>query len=611
MDIATLKDFKPSEYEEAADGYRAISDMAGSSMDAVDNQISAGIRNQLRGEAAKAVLGELRKLSKNFHYVQTECALASTALNGFAFDMGAAKRKLEAALADAHAASCTVGTDGSVTYPAGGKEVDGKAPEGGTMPPGTSPTNPTSASLERTAANMHPNPNFGKAQDLANRIGDALQEAEEADHKWAPKLRALKADDDLVVSARDWTDVKSDTDGVRTASKGYLGSLPHPPKDGSPKGNAAWWKGLTPEQQSDYLAVHPDSIGAMDGLPAAARDQANRTVLDEARSEAQLDYDAWLKDHPEPKRYTPYINPLTGTEVKGAMVESQEWKDWEKARKGARGGLDGMEAIQQRFDTSTGEETRPYLLGFDTRNRGHAIVSIGNPDTADNVVTYVPGTGSTLNGIDGDINHALALQVKAERMDPAHSTASIAWLGYDAPQSLLGDATDAKYADAAREPLTEFLTGIDTSHQGSVNSTLLGHSYGTLVAGETMRDHPDLPVDNAILVGSPGVGVGHAKDLNIGSDRVWAATAKNDLVNLAPPPSGTLAPLNPMAYWRLFNDHSVMYGNDPTSDEFGGQTFHVADGKLPLSDGLMPAHSQYWEGDSLNNMAKIVTGGKP
>ncbi|WP_181793370.1 alpha/beta hydrolase [Streptomyces sp. WELS2] len=612
MDIATLKALKPSEYEEAADGYRATSDMASTAKDTVENQISAGIRNQLKGDAADAALRELKELGKNLHYIQTECALASTALNGFAYDMAAAKRKLEAAIEDAKAAGCAVGADGSVSFPAGGKEVDGKVPEGGTVEMSTSPTDPTSASLERTAANMHPNPNFGKAIGFANRIGDALKEATDADAKWAPKLRALKADDDLVVSDRDWSDVKSDQDGVGEAGKKYLDSLPHPPKDGSPKDNAAWWKSLDDDQKSAYISMHPDSVGAMDGLPAAVRDQANRTVFGEARAQAQLDYAAWLKKHPEPKRYEPYISPITGREVKWApMVESREWKKWEEARKGAHSSLDGMDAIQKRFDNVTDEGARPYLLGFDTQNRGHAIVSIGNPDTADNVVTYVPGTGAKLSGLDGDIRRAELLQAKAERTGSGQSTASIMWLGYDAPQSLFGDATDAKYADAAREPLSNFLHGIDTAHQGSVNSTLLGHSYGSLVAGETMRDHPDLPVDNAILVGSPGAGVDHAKDLNIGADHVWAATAKNDIVNLAPPPAGTLAPLNPMAYYRLFNDHSIMYGNDPISDEFGGQRFHVADGDSVTWDFQVPAHSQYWEGDSLTNMAKIATGGKP
>ncbi|MGW7253944.1 alpha/beta hydrolase [Streptomyces sp. NPDC054834] len=608
MDLATLKALKPSEYSDAADGYRTTSDMAASAQDKIDNEVARAMRQSLKGEGATAAVEQLQALSQNFHYIQVECGLVATALDAFGYEIVAAKKKLESALEDAQAAKFTVGSDGSVTYPAGGDKTDGELPKGGSAA-GT--TDPTVAAINRQAGNFDPNPNFRLAQDIADRVASALQDATEADDKWAPKLRALKADDDLTVSAGDWADVKKDTGGVLKGADDYLKSLPHPPAHGTPKENAAWWKGLTDEQRADYAAVHPDSIGAMDGLPADVRDGANRTVLSEAHGKAQLEYDAWLKKHPEPEKYTNYFNPMTGTEVKGVKVESEAWKDWEEARKSARGPLDGMEAIESRFDNYADDSTRPYLLGFDDKNNGRVIVSIGNPDTADNVATYVPGTGTKLSSIDGDIRRAELLQGQASVTDPAHKTASIMWLGYDAPQDLMGDATDAKYADNARDSLNSFLTGVDTVHNGDVNSTVLGHSYGTLVAGETMRDHPDLPVDRAILVGSPGVGVNHAKDLNIPADHVYAATAKNDLVNLAPPPAGRLAPLNPMAYARLFDDHSIMYGYDPTSDEFGGQTFKVADGELPGSDGLMPAHSQYWEGDSLRNMAKIATGGTP
>ncbi|MFB7595512.1 alpha/beta hydrolase [Streptomyces sp. NPDC056160] len=607
MDLATLRAIEPSEFSDAADGYRRTGDGAASAQRKVDDEIIRGMRQSLKGEAATAAVEQLEALSQNFHYIQVECGLAATALDAFAYEMAAARKKLQAALEDAESQKFTVGSDGSVTYPAGGARTDGRdLAEGGSA---SGATDPTVAAVNRQAAHFDPNPNFGRAQEIADRIATALQDAADADAKWAPKVRALKADDDLTVSADDWVDVKKDTSGVLSGADDYLKSLPHPPAHGTPKENAAWWKGLTDEQRADYASVHPDSIGAMDGLPADVRDGANRVVLSEARAKAQLDYDAWLKKHPEPERLGPYIDPYTGAMPKGLNVETQEWKDWEAARKNARGPLDGMEAIETRFDTYADDSKRPYLLGFDDKNNGRVVVSIGNPDTADNVVTYVPGTGTKLSSIDGDIGRAEVLQDRASLADPTRKTASIMWLGYDAPQSLLGDATDAKYADAAREPLSNFLSGVDAVHHGSVNSTVLGHSYGTLVAGETMRDHPDLPVDKAILVGSPGAGVDHAKDLHIGADHVWAATAKNDLVNLAPPPAGTLAPLNPMSYWRLFNDHSVMYGNDPTSDEFGGHTFHVASGKLPGTDGLMPAHSQYWEGDSLNNMAKIVAGG--
>lgn len=121
MDLATLKKLKPAAYEDAADGYRATGEMAGKAKDAVDTRISSGMRAQLEGEAATAALNELKELSKNFHYVQTECGLVSTALNGFAHDMAAAKRKLDAAVADAQAAGCTVNPDGSVGFPQAAK----------------------------------------------------------------------------------------------------------------------------------------------------------------------------------------------------------------------------------------------------------------------------------------------------------------------------------------------------------------------------------------------------------------------------------------------------------------------------------------------------------
>ncbi|WP_234330907.1 alpha/beta hydrolase [Streptomyces sp. NRRL F-4474] len=97
--------------------------------------------------------------------------------------------------------------------------------------------------------------------------------------------------------------------------------------------------------------------------------------------------------------------------------------------------------------------------------------------------------------------------------------------------------------------------------------------------------HVDLPVDSAIMLGSPGVGVDHAKDLNIPPDRIFAATADHDL---------------------------IVHGTDPTTDDFGGQVFEVPDGKWPVEDWeMMPAHSQYWDDKPLRSLAGIVTGGKP
>ncbi|MFC7866134.1 alpha/beta hydrolase [Streptomyces murinus] len=589
MDLAALKALKPSEYQDAADGYRATSEMAGKAGEALDSRISAGIRNQLSGETAKAALRELKELSKDFHYAAAECALAGAALDGFAFDMAAAKRKLEAALEDAAAAGCTVGADGSVSFPAGGKEVDGKVPEGGTVRVSTSPTDPTSAALERQAVHMHPNPNFGKAVGFADRIGDALKEATDADTKWAPKLRALKADDDLVVSDKDWIDVTSDTAGVRDAGKDYFDSLPQPPKNESPKDNAAWWKGLTDEQRSDYLAVRPDAVGALDGLPATARDQANRTVLDEAHAKARLDYDAWLKKHPEPERYQPYIDPYTGSMPKGLSVESQEWKDWEEARKNARKSLDGMDAIQTRFD-ATGVNGLPeaYLLGFSTDGDGRAIIANGNPDTADHQAVYVPGTGSELGNIGGGIDRMTKVWHAASDEADGKSVSTITWLGYDAPDSVWKDAPFEHYAYDGAPAFDKFLDGLDTSHTGDTDPhrTVIAHSYGTtLVGAAAQKGH--VSADDLVFAGSPGVKVSQADELDVPQGHVWNEEADGDVV----PDIGR---------WGHGGDGFII----PSDPHFGANQMTTD------TEG----HSGYWDetshgpSQSLKNQALVVVG---
>ncbi|WP_225825148.1 alpha/beta hydrolase [Streptomyces naphthomycinicus] len=529
MDLATLKAFKPSEYEEAADGYRAVSEMADAARETVDNKVSAGIRNKLEGQAAKAALGELAELSKDFHYTQTECALVSTALNAFASDMAAAKRKLDAALEDAKAAGCTVGADGSVSFPAGGKETDGKVPEGGTVSPSTSMTDPTSAAIERQAVNMHPNPNFGKAVGFADRIGDALQEATEADAKWAPKLRALKADDDLKVSDRDWSDVKSDQDGVGEAGKKYLDSLPHPPKDGDPKDNAEWWKKLTPEQQSAWLSLQPDSLGKLDGLPSTVRDEANRVVFDETRARYQLELDSTPK---------PPMNEWTYIAGNGyaSKVHTDEWMAWYN-KYGERydhlnKSLNGMKSIQERFD-KTGERGLPeaYLLGFSADDDGRAIVANGNPDTADHQAVYVPGTTSDLNSIGGNVDRMVEVWRRADNEADGKAVSTITWLGYDAPDDVVKDAPFSHYAYDGAPAFNKFLDGLEASHSGDTppHRTVIGHSYGTTLIGAA-AEKGTLNADDVVFAGSPGVRVSGADQMDVPKGHVWNEEGGSDPV---------------------------------------------------------------------------------
>ncbi|MFH8792308.1 alpha/beta hydrolase [Streptomyces sp. NPDC017941] len=592
MDYRTLKSLEPSEFEDAADGYRATSDRAGAAKDRLENHIAPGMRASLEGETLDAALKQLKALTQNFHYAQTECGLVAAALNALAHDLASAKRKLDSAVADAQAEKFTVNPDGSVTYPAAGDKNDGKLPEGGTAK-GT--TDGTAADVYRQSANFNPNPNFGRAQEYANRIANALREATEADGKWAPRLRALRADDDLTVSHRDWVDTQADMGEIGKGSEGYLDSLGGPPKGGSPQENAKWWGSLSEEERDAYLAVRPASVGALDGLPADVRDEANRVVLAEKRSQYQMEL---ANFPPMPMKYQP---PTSGT--------TDEYREWTRKTGGEdrieflRRSIKGMDAIQSRFDrTGVGKNPSPqaYLLGFDAKGAGdgRVVIANGNPDTADHTAVYVPGTGASIDDIEGDIKRGERLWETSSHKAVGQEVSTITWLDYDTPRSalpvmqgdLIPEASDPGYATKAGPALNQFMSGVQEAQGGSgaSHTTVIGHSYGSTTIGEASK-HGHLAADDIVVAGSPGMQTKHADNLDVEKGHVWAMAAPfgKDQV----PFGGKLVGLG--------EDWTV-----PTDPDFGANVMRTDS----------PDHSGYWNSAdgrpslSLKNQAAVVVG---
>ncbi|MFE1200890.1 alpha/beta hydrolase [Streptomyces sp. NPDC058762] len=593
MDLATLKKLNPSEFGQAADGYRATGDMASAAKDEIDKVIIAGMNKALQGKALEAAIGELKKLSANFHYAQTECGLVSAALNGFAHDVEAARKKLLAALDDAEARKFTVNADGSVTYPEGPSTNGAEPPPKGGSVSGA--TDPTAQAVGRQSANFDPNPHHAEALAIADRIAAALKEATEADSKWEPKIRALEADDDLTVSSHDWADAKSDMDGVSKAAEDYLDSIKHPPKDGDPKANALWWTELTPEERADYLALHPKTVGAMNGLPAETRDEANRIVFDETRGEYQMELDS-LPAEPANK-YT-LINTINGP----VRVYSDEWIAW-NGKYGDRTAelekvLRGTQAIQERFDR-TGEKGLPeaYLLGFDPKGEGdgRVILANGNPDMAEHTAVFVPGTGTDIAGTGGNIERSEAMWRESQHLVPGESVSSIYWFDYDAPNDI-PQAMGGSRAESAGPRLGGFLEGTQVAQGGpnSSHTTVIGHSYGSTVIGETAR-RDDIPVDDIIALGSPGMQVGHAKDLGVGADHVWAEGADGSVDDAVVRHGGRIVGLGD--WWA-----------NPTDEDFGANVMQNDTGSL------LSGHSSYWDysegqaSTSLQNQASVIAG---
>lgn len=301
--------------------------------------------------------------------------------------------------------------------------------------------------------------------------------------------------------------------------------------------NAEWWNGLSPQEQSNYLSTYGAEIGAMDGLPSDVRHEANMEVL----------------------------------------------------RQQAADGDQGAQDLLARIEGSRSDPTDPsahlYLLGYtpqDGRTDAMAIVAISNPDTADNVAVFVPGTGSTVADIGGNIDRMDDLKAQAELIDDEAATSTIVWLGYDAPNNL-GAAAGAGPARDGAQALREFTHGLRASHEddGGANMTVIGHSYGSTVIGHADREGTGgLGADNVIVAGSPGMGVGSADELSIDSGSLWTSMADDDPIRFTP---------------------GFIHGTNPVNEGFGGTRIG--------NDGAS-GHSGYWNAgsESLRNQGYIVTG---
>ncbi|HEY2765346.1 MAG TPA: alpha/beta hydrolase [Pseudonocardiaceae bacterium] len=310
--------------------------------------------------------------------------------------------------------------------------------------------------------------------------------------------------------------------GARALDPGS-GATRIPPAGTSPQRVHQWWDGLSRGERYALIHADPQRIGNLDGVPAEARDEANRLVL------------AALPD------YHPRIAELERLGEHRSDAQSTELQR-----------LRGIETIRDRLRST--EPQRAYLLGFDPSGNGTAIVAIGNPDTAANVVTYVPGTGAGLGSVggnQGDLARADLMVNQATALDRDAATSAVMWIGYDAPQAIAtfppghGDAIDPGFAQRAAPGLDSFQDGPRVTHQGTPShNTVLGHSYGSTVVGYAAKGHP-LAADDVIFVGSPGVGVEHAADLGVPPGHVWSSHAKNDPIQLGmnPGPSPTISGL--------------------------------------------------------------------
>lgn len=353
-----------------------------------------------------------------------------------------------------------------------------------------------------------------------------------------------------------------------------------PGTGGTAEDTAAWWNGLTEAEQAAVIAAYPDVIGAADGLPTVARDEANRLMLDND------------------------LTALGQAEANGTITYEQQ-----RILDNARAAQRGLDEAASTVDPITGETLPAFLHlyqpdAFDYD--GRVAIAVGNPDTADNVTTLVPGMTTTAQDAAGYAEDA-GNMVQSARLSGAGSTAAIAWIGYDAPSDWdTGSVLFEGKATEGGELLANHVAGLQAARgDNPPHMTVVGHSYGSTTMAHAATDHGmGSIVDDLVFLGSPGAGSAeHASDL--GPAQVWAGNASRD-------PVARLADDGWVNGGTFFG---AGMGRDVAEDTFGAIRFQAedVDRNAWQDDGFitsMHSHSSYWEpgSESLYNLGLIVGG---
>jgi alpha/beta hydrolase family protein len=366
--------------------------------------------------------------------------------------------------------------------------------------------------------------------------------------------------------------------------------------------NAAWWSTLNLDQRRALIQTLPDQLGNAEGIPALARHEANSLMV---------------------QRYLAIRDELLRRQRNGVRLSRGDLKCVQR--------MNGLElALQKGADAARqAGVSGPYLLTFDPIAfgfDGRAIVSFGaDPHQASSVSWHIPGLGTTIDKLDVVMARALNHLRSTLQEDPTLSAASIAYIGYDAPNGadswrVLGRGMaraggEILYSDIRGLNATRDAWAADGSHFRE--NHLFGHSYGSTTVGYAgLGGRLGAQVRTITLIASPGVGpIRHATEFGIGNN-VFVASSSRDAVI-------ALGGATPDSNGRLFG---CGLGMDPAMDCFGAQRVTAefpAELDRPdwrdLYAGSAGTHNLYWayvetgaavpvRSESLANFGRIAAG---
>ncbi|BDZ38914.1 alpha/beta hydrolase [Microbacterium suwonense] len=341
-----------------------------------------------------------------------------------------------------------------------------------------------------------------------------------------------------------------------------------------PKAMAKWWNGLSEAAQNAVIAAYPKRIGSADGLPAWARDKANRQLLGDDIAE------------------------LTQKEADG-LLSDEEKKRLENARATQKALKTADDYVMPGTDDHPGGTLWLYDPdAFD--GDGRVAIAVGDLDTADDVSIQVPGITTEMADAPGYVQDAADLYESARYNGDGSSVATMFWLGYDTPEGAVDwDTITEGRAKDGGERLATAVDGLRASRPDSpAHMTAIGHSYGSTTTSYAAADH-DLAVDEVALIGSPGAGpADSAADFSVGKDHVYVGRNSRDAVAFFGDEG-----------WARKDWVEAGLGMDPSSENFDAHRFE-AEAVNRGDHRNFDDHSRYYDRDSesLYNLGRIVDG---
>ena len=535
---------------------------------------------QSQGEAVNAMRASTITNLASLERALTNINGALMAIEGAYDGVGTVIANIDTALAYASTYSCVIAPDGSVTA----------APD----------APPSRKTLEA-------------AHTLSETVKKTLEHADQVDTDLYHALQDIN------------NDRYTDGDGANNKVVG-IPDVPQP--NWSPSQNAAWWNSL-PEDRKQFLMDHrPDDIRHLDGLPAYARDRANRFALDgyfddrgNYHKGALADAEQAVKDA---QREYDDARTRLADEPRSGHLNSEERAAREKLEHATEAFQD-LKAIKSQTDPIhrlTNGLAPAYLLDFNYDNNYHrttAIVSAGNPDTATHVSTFVPGIGTNVRDSLGqymEINDRLKQQTTHAGIDP-NNVATISYLGYVAPKNdglNLIQAADIGYANRGAPKLAQFEEGLRASANArghAFTNTLLTHSYGSTTGGKAAALMAPGTIDRLILTGSPGGGVQTIDEYSVSKEHVYESSVPEGdaVLGLGPDASYGKNPRKLKGITHLSGDATDAHDYWHPLPKYVGPEAQAADSLVHA----IANHMTYFDENTRTSQdfANIIAGGNP